>query len=71
MGDFKPPCGCENSDNWEKVGEIRFVSSLSATPAFSSGRAQIIYSSILPTGEVNHVPFNERVNATIWGCKNQ
>jgi len=70
MGYSKPQSGCEDFNNWQKVGQISFVSSISVAPTFSSRGTQVIYSPILSPSQAYHVPINERVDVTIWGCKN-
>ena len=70
MGDSKSPFFYKDSNNWEKMGQVSFISSLSFTPAFSGRGTQVIYSPILQAGKANYVSPDERINATIWGCKN-
>ena len=70
MGDSKSPFFYKDSNNWEKMGQVSFISSLSFTPAFSGRGTQIIYSTLLPSGKAHHVSINERTDATIWKCKN-
>jgi len=71
MGYFKPSSQGKNPDNWEKMGQVCFVSSISTAPTFSKGREENLFSSILQAGKINYVSSNERINATIWRRKNQ
>ena len=71
MGNFKPQSGCKNSDNWQKMGQISFVSSVSITPTFFGRGTQVVHCPLLQAGKTNYVSPDERIDATIWGCKNK
>ena len=71
MGYIKPSSQSKNPDNWEKMGQVCFVSSISTAPTFSKGGEKIIHSPLLQAGKANYVSPDERINATIWRCKNQ
>ena len=70
MGHSKSSRFYKDSDHWQKMGQVSFVSSVSVAPTFSSGGTQVVHSPILQAGKADHVSINERINATIWGCKN-
>ena len=71
MGYSKPQSRCENPNNWEKMGEVCFVSSISTAPTFQARRKKALYQPILSSIQIDYVPTNEGVNATVWRCKNK
>ena len=70
MGNIKSQSGCESLDNWQKVGQVSFVSSVSTTPTFSGRGTQIVYSPLLQAGKAYNVSIDERIDATVWKRKN-
>ena len=71
MVHIKSPLLSEGSLHRKKMGQVSFVSSVSAPPTFRIRGEEGLYIPILQTVEIDYVSINEGIDVVLWGGQDQ
>jgi hypothetical protein len=55
----------------KKMGQVSFVSSVSATPTFRTGGKKGIHFPILSAVKIDYVSIDEGIDVVLWGSQDQ